>query len=1737
MRTQVEALEAKNAVAAEDVRMWQEKAEAQGTLAAGLLEDARGEMESLRMTEYDERITSAAKTAAEGHRRKHEQMDTNEPVWDAQAWFAAEGCAVMLEQVLLGPLKKVMEIDASENVGTVELELIRAIAKEKDTRAVVMSLLERSKAMQQITVFITSKMEKLLEAAAESGPALNLKFVEEYDSVKMAFGGQESFFQGLDGLIGPPNPNLQEGMRSEHCQRKDSSVKFTTHNYGITTTSHVEYLMVVEPLSIYPERKKEYQKLELPSDIQKLKADGKLPRSSSGTASERKLEGVRFPKPPSEFTAKMAAIVEQLEDRNLDKLQLQEFHAARLYTGPTFMKYNAVLRGLPKLVDHLLFQTMQELCQDNRYVTTLHCINSAIVKMGRLATPQTVYRGISGRVLPDQFWRGAGHGGVEFAFMSTTTDRKVAMQYAKQRNSDNKAATVMEIKMGMIDRGADLAWLSQYPDEHEITFPPFTGLEVADTRVDENVLVVNMRLNVNLTSPTIEASVAKMRSAHLQLLETIHSNLRTAHAPQRLLLSLKGLLGAEKGKDPDFFNHVENFHSATEMALDTQHEAFIALHEKSLWEREFKAKEMIPDKMRLAAGICARVGEHEVALSLLRQAWDRDHPPDTKSCNYRGQMILAKSSVFWQEDALTRLDDELNDIIKEHLKDVREDEMWKLALAVRLVQIGIPSPWPATLCRLATATNVTESTSELSESLATSNKMRDAIIEVVKLALKKQLATDDFKFGEPVGLKGLSKGAQVRVLVTSQVGDTMSQVWRKAKAKSTWYGGLIAKEGAAGRTIIVDLPKGGQPPTITLQKGMPGMPSYSYQVQWAIPPEPGEYVISELADGGQHGDVKLAQKAGSEVVGSFSNPPEAYLTVEVREGSGTRDYSAAQIARGEVLISPAPNPTVSSGAGALLREAAATGNVELLQALLDVGVSVWEADPTATTAVHLAASNRQEKTFELLWKVEPTDDPLRVKLVGPTLVHLTLRNNDYKRPLDFIFESGSSKLARMTRPDALDEEMKLLEETEQAALKWTDELLEVERKAIGEYSEYSSEVLRMASRGSSGSDGGSDGGSDKNTSLSKGRSSPVLIASHSFRSPEDQAKLRDVAGKVTAGGVTALMLASRLEDLSDAYACVRALLIAKADPARPTEKNKMTALHVAAEMGHHSIVEMLAKNLGQGNVDLKMADGKTALMLACKNGHAESAEELLKFGAEPSLQEVFGMENVDGFSAIMHAALYCHDECIAVVLRHEKKVQGDLGELLDLQNKNGDTGLHLASLFGQRKVVQLLLRERADVNALNKKGETALHNASQKGHAQVACALLTGGAEVDKQDRDHGYSALHYCCISNGGKDVADALMEVGAKVGLVGIDGNTPLHLACMSGNHRVVDAMMKRKAAFRAAVAVRNGKQEFPFDAARKAGHDNVKEKLQPIRHNLESHMSRINTVQQFKAARAFVRDIGVQRLKHELIAPGFVDPKTYRLTTTKEPFNVFAMVGAGKIPANKEDNEALKKANPAYAERFMVARNLPDNDTNWNSSDPAYVGKASMSKRHRFMIIKKPSDTRETRAGHPPPPEEARMTYFWTWFNVLTMGLVDGFKNFDTAYDEDAVKKMEADPELNKKVLMGALQCLKTMRDAALAFVEQDRKEQELRGAEPEDKWSEKIGLFFHCYPRCSVNSTHMHIVDLDYTGPTFDKINNEEGRNLRMEDVIKAVEEEIEHLETELRPVNARNSARVLAVLYQ
>jgi len=234
--------------------------------------------------------------------------------------------------------------------------------------------------------------------------------------------------------------------------------------------------------------------------------------------------------------------------------------------------------------------------------------------------------------------------------------------------------------------------------------------------------------------------------------------------------------------------------------------------------------------------------------------------------------------------------------------------------------------------------------------------------------------------------------------------------------------------------------------------------------------------------------------------------------------------------------------------------------------------------------------------------------------------------------------------------------------------------------------------------------------------------------------------------------------------------------------------------HCLSAVGTLSVVQQLVDALDPKEIDHTLEDGKTALMLACKIGNPMTAKVLLEAKADPTLREIRQLPNSDGFSPIMHAALFGHVECVATVLRHAGQDKTLHQTLLREHNGNNFTALHLAALHGQRRVVQLLLRERAEVDSEDDYGQTPLHVSSKNSHAQAVCALLASGASVNQTDQK-GLTALHHCCATPGGKDVADALMEVKADVNLPDNEGNTPLHLACATGTHRTVVSLLKYK------------------------------------------------------------------------------------------------------------------------------------------------------------------------------------------------------------------------------------------------------------------------------------------------------------------------------------------------------
>ena len=118
--------------------------------------------------------------------------------------------------------------------------------------------------------------------------------------------------------------------------------------------------------------------------------------------------------------------------------------------------------------------------EGNNYSNVIHAILSGISKLSQVSgipEGRIVYRGVGGMRLPKCFYEQNEKGvmgGAERAFMSTTTNRDVAIYYIAGR----KMATIFSIQVSAVSKGASISHLSQFPGEEEVLMPPGSFLEV-----------------------------------------------------------------------------------------------------------------------------------------------------------------------------------------------------------------------------------------------------------------------------------------------------------------------------------------------------------------------------------------------------------------------------------------------------------------------------------------------------------------------------------------------------------------------------------------------------------------------------------------------------------------------------------------------------------------------------------------------------------------------------------------------------------------------------------------------------------------------------------------------------------------------------------------------------------------------------------------------------------------------------------------------------------------------------------------------------------------------------------------------------------------------------------------------------------------------------------------------------------------------------------------------------------
>lgn len=359
------------------------------------------------------------------------------------------------------------------------------------------------------------------------------------------------------------------------------------------------------------------------------------------------------------------------------------------------------------------------------------------------------------------------------------------------------------------------------------------------------------------------------------------------------------------------------------------------------------------------------------------------------------------------------------------------------------------------------------------------------------------------------------------------------------------------------------------------------------------------------------------------------------------------------------------------------------------------------------------------------------------------------------------------------------------------------------------------------------------------------------------------------------------------------------------------------------------------------------AEGLTPLTLAAKSGQKDIVDLLLHLNANPNTQDVHGR------TAIHYAARRGSKAQIELLIKY--------GAIINIADESGYTPLHFAALYGKLRSVKLLLAtegnriviedlsDKFPIIMIDKNGKTPLHIAvggiKQEKRIKIVKELLIEiknhtdfGAlhskahvlVIDLQDKYDLQTPLHLAAIL-GETEVAEALLQAGAKPNIKDAMGNTPLHLACENGHQATIQMLMR----YSANPSIRNQAGEVP-KLLRSLQHNS--------KHKETEQQRRIDNEEECKESRhvAKVEEPYMDSAENETLDNEALD--RFIATITKQDIEEFRKLlgddrhlaqinkknGSGNLPLNL----AVEKRSRDMIRELLAAKadpNLVDDDGN--------------------------------------------------------------------------------------------------------------------------------------------------------------------------------------------------------------
>ena len=230
---------------------------------------------------------------------------------------------------------------------------------------------------------------------------------------------------------------------------------------------------------------------------------------------------------------------------------------------------------------------------------------------------------------------------------------------------------------------------------------------------------------------------------------------------------------------------------------------------------------------------------------------------------------------------------------------------------------------------------------------------------------------------------------------------------------------------------------------------------------------------------------------------------------------------------------------------------------------------------------------------------------------------------------------------------------------------------------------------------------------------------------------------------------------------------------------------------------------------------LEPTGGVSPIYFAIKYGRCMTAKALLTYGADPDI-----IDNA-GYRPLHYAAQYGQVSAVRHLLEAGCKVSPQIAG-------TSGTPLHIAIDEEEHEIVQLLLKNEADIEACDGIGERPMHIAARRGHLATIAQLREGGASLEVENK-HGETPIitaagtiaaaqndgetvsvfiKYGAYVNGRTQTGDTaltyaarqgnlgavkpLIDAGADLHVVNEENDTALHAAIESGNAVIVQTLL---------------------------------------------------------------------------------------------------------------------------------------------------------------------------------------------------------------------------------------------------------------------------------------------------------------------------------------------------------